>query len=402
MITNFINSLLNLTAMVKNFTVLLIAMGSFVFSHGQDSTKAAASSPAPVDSTKKTPPPVTITGSVDGYYRFSLPNPQSGNNNYTSFTNSKNSFELGMASIRADHSFGTVSATVDLGFGRRAEEFSYNDAGHPSLFAVKQAYLSWQASSKIKFTLGKWGTHIGYEVLDAYANRNYSMDYMFSYGPFFHTGLKADVTLSGTTAFMVGIANPTDFSTTTASTKVALAQFSTGTKDAKWKFFLNYQGYFGVNKDTVIAPGPYILFKSLNQFDLVINGTLSSKFGIGFNGTIQSVNSTTLNKTSSWEGAAVYLNFDPTSVFGLTLRGEYFSDKDGIKINPNDFATNAGETPGLNVFDLTLSAICKAGSNLTIIPEIRIDNGSKDFFTKSDGTTTKSTFSGLLAAVYHF
>ncbi|HXB43626.1 MAG TPA: outer membrane beta-barrel protein [Puia sp.] len=355
---------------------------------------------APADSTAKPAPPVTITGSVDGYYRFNFSNPKVGTNNYTSFTNSQSSFELGMASIRADHSFGKVSATLDLGFGRRAEEFSYNDAAHPTLFAVKQVYVSYQASSKIKFTMGKWGTHIGYEVLDAYSNRNYSMDYMFSYGPFFHSGLKADVTLSGTTAFMIGIANPTDFSTTTSSTKVLLAQFSTGTKDGKLKVFLNYQGYGGVSQDTVIAAG-YTLYKNLNQIDLVVNGTISSKFGVGFNYTQQFVNSSALDKSSNWGGLAGYLNFDPSSTFGLTLRGEYFFDQDGLKINPIDY-TNPKYTKGLNVFDLTLSGIFKIGSNLTIIPELRLDDGSKDFFSKSDGTTTKSTVSGLLAAVYHF
>ena len=357
---------------------------------------------APVaDSPAKTPPPITITGSVDAYYRFNFSDPKTGTNNYTSFTNSKNSFELGMASIRGDHSFGKVGATVDLGFGRRAEEFSYNDGAHPTLFAVKQLFVTYQASSQVKFTLGKWGTHIGYEVLDAFSNRNYSMDYMFSFGPFFHTGLKADITLNATTAFMIGVANPTDFSTTSASTKVLLAQFSTGSKDGKLKAFLNYQGYFGVGQDTVLVPG-YTLYKNLNQVDLVINGTLSSKFGIGFNGTVQSVNSSALGKTTSWWGSALYLNYDPTASFGLTLRGEYFGDKDGIKIKPIDYPINPNQTPGLNVFDLTLSGIVKLSSNLTIIPELRLDTGSKDYFEKSDGTTTKSTVSALLAAVYHF
>ena len=48
-------------------------------------------------------------------------------NNFTSFTNSQNSFELGMASVRLDHSIGKVSVVADLGFGKRAEDFSYND-----------------------------------------------------------------------------------------------------------------------------------------------------------------------------------------------------------------------------------------------------------------------------------
>ncbi|HEX4373550.1 MAG TPA: outer membrane beta-barrel protein, partial [Puia sp.] len=100
-------------------------------------------------------------------------------------------------------------------------------------------------------------------------------------------------------------------------------------------------------------------------------------------------------------GAAAYLNFDPTSTLGFTLRGEYFSDKDGVKINPVDLS-DPNQTPGLNVFDVTLSGICKVGSNLTIIPELRLDNGSKNFFYKSDGTFTKSTVSAILAAVYKF
>ena len=159
------------------------------------------------DSTKKST--TVISGSVDAYYRYNFNNPKSyPYNSLTSFTKSNNSFELGMASIRADHSFGKVSVTIDLGFGTRAEEFAYNDAN--TRFALKQAYLSYAASSAIKFTLGDWATHVGYELVDAYLNRNYSMSYMFTNGPFTHTGLKADISLGGKSALMLGISNPTE------------------------------------------------------------------------------------------------------------------------------------------------------------------------------------------------
>ena len=146
------------------------------------------------DSTKKGN--LALTGSVDAYYRYNFHNAKDSGrtNNYTSFTNSQNSFELGMASLKADYTIGKVEAVADLGFGRRAEEFSYNEQG--TLAAIKQAYVSYAPSDKVKFTMGKWFTHVGYEVPDAYLNRNYSMDYMFSYGPFFHTGLKADITVN--------------------------------------------------------------------------------------------------------------------------------------------------------------------------------------------------------------
>ncbi|MDQ2752378.1 MAG: porin, partial [Bacteroidota bacterium] len=174
---------------------LLFVFASFIsmtLLKAQDSTTKKADSVIEVAGVK-------ITGSVDVYYRYNFSNPKTGfTNNYTSFTNSQNSFELGMASLQASHSFGKATAFADLGFGRRAEEFNYPDGeksagkdGFLTLAAVKQLYVSYAISDKFKLTMGKWATHIGYELADAYLNRNYSMDYMFSYGPFSHTGVKA-------------------------------------------------------------------------------------------------------------------------------------------------------------------------------------------------------------------
>lgn len=336
---------------------------------------------AQTDSTKPVSPAPTITGSVDAYYRYNFENPKSGViNNLTSFTNSQNSFELGMASIRADHSFGKASGTIDLGFGRRAEEFSYGNQEHPTLFAVKQAYVSYAVTDKVKFTIGKWATHIGYELTDAYLNRNYSMDYMFSYGPFSHTGLKADIGLGKKSAFMVGVANTTDHVSDTVSRKYAIAQFSTGTSNDKVKAYLNYQGTYS---------GSF----NLTQFDLVVTAAVTSKLSIGYNGTVQTVKPDG-SSSSSWFGSAVYLTADPTTAFGITLRAEYFDNKKGV--------VGAGTAiDGTSVLDFTLSPNFRIG-NLTIIPELRLDNGKDAIFEKNDGTATKTTFTGLLAATYHF
>ncbi|HEX5151959.1 MAG TPA: outer membrane beta-barrel protein [Parafilimonas sp.] len=332
------------------------------------------------DSTKSPWP--TITGSIDAYYRYNFANakdPQTGDqitNNYTSFTNSQNDFELGMASFRLDHSLGKASATMDFGFGRRAEEFSYANTEYTSLFALKQVYLSYAITDKFKLTMGKWATHIGYELVDAYLNRNYSMDYMFSYGPFSHTGIKADIGLGKKSAIMVGVANTTDQTTAKSSRKFALAQFSTATADDKLKAYINYQGSYG---------GSY----GLTQFDLVLIGTISDKFNIGYNGTIQSVKPEKDN-SNSWWGSALYFNVDPTSNFGITLRGEYFDNKKGVVA-----------APASNIFDLTLSPNIKIG-NLTIIPELRFETAKDEIYFDHDGDPTKSTFTALLAATYHF
>jgi Putative beta-barrel porin-2, OmpL-like. bbp2 len=354
-------------------------------------TAMALSSVQAQDSTKS----LTISGSLDGYYRYNFAGKQ---NNYTSFTNSQSSFELGMASLRADATAmsGKVGATVDLGFGRRAEEFSYNDGndnvgsgsdknGFLTLAAIKQAYITYAPSSKVKFTAGKFATHVGYELVDAPLNRNYSMSYMFTNGPFFHTGLKADIT-AGPIGFMLGITNYTDQSTATTGAKNFIAQISGATKSGKLKVYLNYSGFGGSDKG--VNPSG---LKSLNQIDLVVLGTISSKFNVGYNGTVQSrkqiTGSTTAN--GSWIGNALYLNIDPTDKVGITLRSELISDSKTIYYGTK------------SIFANTLSVNCKVGP-LVIIPELRYESANSNYYTKSNGGGTKSTASVLVAAVYKF
>lgn len=331
-----------------------------------------------------------LTGSVDAYYRFNFGNPKSDAtdapalsdfspyNNYTSFTNSQNSFELGMASLKVEHSMGKVGVVADLGFGKRAEEFSYNDEN--TMLAIKQAYLTYAPSDHVKFTAGSWATHVGYELVDAYLNRNYSMSYMFSYGPFAHTGVKADFTL-GKSGIMIGVANPTDVKSASFQQKFGIAQYSYGGE--KVKAYLNYVGgnWGGMNKQ--------------KQIDLVVTVPVTDKFNFGVNGTLQSnklrdgITMKYADDASKWWGAALYLNVDPTSAFGLTLRGEYLDNKDG-------YLSLASK-----VFESTLSLNFKVGG-LTIIPELRLDSGKEEMFIKSDGSTQKGTVTGLVAAVYKF
>jgi hypothetical protein len=327
-------------------------------------------------------PSTTISGFADVYYRYDFS--QNPANNRTSFTNSHNSFELGMASLKLEHSFGKVSMVADLGFGKRAQEFSYNESG--VVAAIKQLYVSYQANEWLKLTAGSWATHVGYELVDAPANRNYSMSYMFSWGPFFHTGVKAEATL-GKSGFMLGVANPTDYkSAPLDSKKYLLAQYSYAFSDDVKAYF----NYVGGKRFTDSA--------KTNQFDLVMTAKLNDKFSLGLNGTVQTQKFQVDNKyegdAKSWWGSAVYLNFDPSAVFGLTLRSEYFSDKDQL-------VAMSLAPEGAAIFANTLSANFKVGG-LTLIPEFRYETSSKDVFYNKESSPKGSNASVLVAAVYKF
>ena len=345
-------------------------------------TVALFTHPVAQDSTA-TKPTFVISGYVDAYYRFNLSNPKKETesfNNFTSFTNSQNSFELGMASVKLEHSMGKVGAVVDLGFGKRAEEFSYADDA--TRFAIKQAYLTYSPAANLKLTAGSWATHVGYELVDPYLNRNYSMSYMFSYGPFAHTGLKADLAL-GKSGLMLGFANPTDLKSADFSRKFMIAQYSLSAIDDKVKLYVNYQG--GKPADGA----------KMNQYDLTVSAAVSEKFSLGYNGTVQSVKAKDANgkfgDASSWWGSALYFNVDPSTAFGLTLRSEYFSNKKAVV-----------GAPEAGIFANTLSANFRVGP-LTIIPELRLENASAPIYTKGDAVASKkSTSTALVAAVYKF
>lgn len=375
--------------MLRKFFMAAIAIMYFFASYSQETSLAAISNSTATSGTtsEKIPEPdktpaLLISGSADAYYRYDFAKTRT--NNFTSFTNSHNNFALGMASVKLQHSGKKVEMVADLGFGNRVAEFSYNDEG--IMAAIKQLYISYSPAEWIKFTAGSWATHVGYELLDPQLNRNYSMSYMFTNGPFSHTGLKADIT-KGNHGFMVGIANPTDYRIVpdgVINKKFLLAQYSLAVNDAV-HLYLNYVG--GKSPDTTKS----------KQFDVVLTSQLHEKFSIGYNGTIINVQQWDGKKNiegkNAW-GSALYLNFDPQKWFGLTLREEYFSDKNQLK-------TFSLANQGGSVFATTLSANLKV-DNFIFIPEFRIDNANTTLFNNKNGSPVKSASSFLLAAIYSF
>ena len=373
--------------MLQKFFATGIALSLFVAGFSQE-VSVNQNTPAKIDSIIAAPeeekkPALSITGGADVYYKYDFGKTRF--NNLTSFTNSHNTFELGMATVKLDYHTDKVGVVVDLGFGKRAQEFSYNDQG--ILAAIKQLYVTYSPAAWVKFTAGSFATHVGYELVDANLNRNYSMSYMFTNGPFFHTGVKADFT-AGKHGFMIGVANPTDFKYVPddqINKKALIAQYSVAVTD-NFKAYLNYAG----------SQSPLDSSKS-SQFDLVLTGKMSDKFNIGYNGTVNSMKFRDGNKytdAKSWWASALYLNLDPTSVFGLTLRGEYFSDKNAIKM----FSAYNG---GGSIFATTLSANIRI-QNFTIIPEFRLDSADENIFTNKSGDSKKSAGNFLVAAVFAF
>lgn len=334
---------------------------------------------ASVTFAQETPAPATtFAGSADMYYKYDFSNQQG--NSLSSFTGAHNSFELGMASIEASHKMGKASVFVDLGFGSRASEFTYNDAANT--FMIKQLNFTYEFSDNFKVIAGSFGTHIGYELLDAVDNKNYSMSYAFTNGPFFNTGVKAQYT-AGKFSIMAGVANPTDFKSaldagSTQKTFIGQLGYVGGTGSA----------YFNVTSGSVNP----VSSKNITQFDFVGSKKITDAFSLGVNGTYTIVaDDFDSSLDGEWFSLVGYASYAVKDNLTLAYRLEYFDDK-------NALSTSA---IGGNVFGNTLSLNYKSG-NLTFIPEIRIDNSSVNSFSNSDALPTGSNAYVLLATTYSF
>jgi hypothetical protein len=318
---------------------------------------------------------IAFSGHTDAYWGTVLNSSKKYATNYTSFTNSIQQLQLGMVSGKLDFTKGDFFAAIDLGFGKRAKEFSYNDEGIAS--NLKQAYIAYNVSERLKVSAGKWATHIGYELLDAPLNRNYSMSYGFSYGPFFHTGLKADIAINSTSGFMIGWANPTDNLNAVGPYKVLIGQYNAKLFKGKTSLYLNYQG------------GKTGITSNYNQWDLVLINALNDQLAINFDGTI--FMSKTEDKKNNWKSNACYINYDPIKKIGLSYRAEFFYDK--YALTAGAFATN--------IFTNTLSLNYKS-NKFILIPELRFENAKAPIYVNKLGDPTNKSASFILAAMYTF
>ncbi|WP_299130314.1 porin [uncultured Winogradskyella sp.] len=318
-----------------------------------------------------------FSGSIDAYYRANLtaPNDENAIAPGSSFANLPG-FALGMANLVASYEGEKVGFVADLVFGPRGTDAIFNSpmVGPTSSTIstgniVNQLYAYWNVSESVTLTLGNFNTFLGYEVISPVANFNYSTSYLFSYGPFSHTGLKADFALSDDLSLMLGVFNDTD-----------LTEFNP-TGDYAAGAQLGYKDQF---LNVLYDP-------SFFEIDFTGGFDLSDDFFLGINAAYLSLE----DDAGGFVGAALYPQYTVSDTFALGLRGEYFAE-DG------NFGAIGSGVDDSSVFAATLTGSFTIEDSLIIKPEIRLDSASDDAFIDNDLAATKSLGSFLLAAVYKF
>ncbi|MDX1327672.1 MAG: outer membrane beta-barrel protein [Arenibacter sp.] len=318
----------------------------------------------------------SLSGSVDAYYRVNL----NGDNGFNTTSNLPHAapgssfanlpgFSLGMANVIATYEGQKVGFVGDLVFGPRGTDaiFAsplYSATGN----IVNQLYVYWKVHESVKLTFGNFNTFLGYEVISPTGNYQYSTSYLFSYGPFSHTGLKVDFALSSDFTLMLAVMNPTDATELNPTGKYAFGAQ------------LGYKGQF---LNVLTDDGAFEIdftggFNLTEEFYLGVNAAVFEKDDLGF------------------AGVALYPQYTIDEQFSLGLRGEYFAER-------GNYGAIGTETADSDVLAMTLTANVKLG-NLTLIPELRLDSSSEASFNflDEDLLPQKSLSSFVLAAVYAF
>lgn len=302
----------------------------------------------------------TLSGSVDTYFRGNI----SGGNFDTapgsSFANLPG-FSLGMINLVAAYEGEKVGFVADMVYGPRGADAVFGSpAGSAQI--VNQLYAYWNVSEKVKLTIGNFNTFLGYEVISPSANFNYSTSYLFSYGPFSHTGIKADFDLGGDTSLMLAVMNPTD-----------ATEFNPNGSYA----FGAQLGFSGQYINFLYDQGAY-------EIDFTGGFDVSETFFLGVNAAYYSG-----DDAPGFYGAALYPQIATSDSFKIGLRTEYF-------VEDGNFGAIGTGVADSSVFATTLTGNYSIGS-LTIIPELRLDSASEAAFVGD-----KSLSSFALAAVYSF
>lgn len=352
--------------------------------------------------------PFTFSGSVDTYFRQNIgssnraSDPSAPN---TSFANDPG-FALGMFNLIAGYEGEKVGFVADLVFGPRGEDAVFLSDGNSSI--VNQLYVYYKATDKLKFTFGNFNTFLGYEVISPTGNFNYSTSYMFSYGPFSHTGLKADYAVTDAFSVMLAVMNPTDYTEFNPDASYTYGAQLGYTKDS-WKAYLNFligdqDGLLDPDADTVGDTSAGETF----QVDLTAGWDVTANWYLGLNATYNTTDSGQVfnpagiteidGPSTDFYGTALYAQYKVTEAFKLGVRGEYFKEFNG-GVDAIGAYDDGGEA---DVYEVTLSGNYTIGG-LTIIPEFRVDTASEDVFINADRSGLKPNLgSFVLAAVYKF
>src|SRR3954465_15123381 len=200
-------------------STVMLALSVAVDAGGQASNAdSSASGTAVVAAVPKWFDLIAVNAFVSSAYQYNGNRPASGTNSYRVFDFNDNSFNLDVAELVgqiAPSKPNDAGFRIALAGGNSVPQVAKAQDQSVAQFDLQQVFASYIAplGNGIRFDVGKYVTHLGYEVIEGYDgyNDNYSRSTLFGYAiPFTHTGVKASYAVSRKVAAMIEVVNGWD------------------------------------------------------------------------------------------------------------------------------------------------------------------------------------------------
>ncbi len=352
-----------------------------------DSGKSTGDSTASVTTTAAALPKwfdeLAVNAFVSTAYQYNSNRPTTGATSYRVFDFSDNSFNLDVAELVvqiAASKPNDAGFRVDFAAGNSIPQITKTQDQNAAQFDLQQAFASYIAplGSGLRFDVGKFVTHMGYELIEGYDgyNDNYSRSILFGYAiPFTHTGIKASYAFSSKVAAMVEVVNGWDLLRDNNRSKSVGAQLSL-TPIAPLSILLNWIGGPELGNDN---------HTNRNVFDLVAILKPAKTLTLGINGDYGRENGTSAvnpGSDATWKGIAGYATLAVTDKFSVALRGETFHDVDGVRLGTGTNAT---------LSEATFTPAYKFTNHVLLRGEVRYDNANQPILTKRATFADKQT-----------
>jgi hypothetical protein len=332
---------------------------------------------APSDSSA----PVVIGGFVDTYFSYNLNRPSSHKNELTNFDLYENQIALAAAEVDVSKAPSPVGFRVEIAAGVTPNMIHGDLNETTQLF--QQAYLTAviPVGSGLTVDVGKFFTHMGFEVVKAKDNFNYSRSYLFAWPiPYYHTGIRATYplleNLTVTAHLSNGWNNVIANSGKTFGTSIAYTPVSSLSLIANW------------------LGGPEQADSVGNEFRHVVEGIISLQATENLTVAADLVYGTEKlpGVTALWKGGAAYARYAITGSSALSLRGEIYSD-------PSGFTTGVVQ----DLKEITVTYEQRIAGNFILRAEYRHDKSTASSFDDDGGDGTKDSQNRLgLACIVTF
>ncbi len=259
---------------------------------------------------------ITESGYVAASYYDS-----SGYNTDHEFDTSHDTFQLDQAGLQLAYQpksgFGGV---VDVIAGEDAKIVNAAESGSTSssdAFDILQGFAQYVAGN-LTLQAGKFTTLAGAEGVAPTGNTNFSRSLLYFAEPMTHTGVRATYALTGTVSLIVGVNNGWNY------TKV-----NYGSKTAELGIALSPNKYFSLTAQSYIGKDPIDLAnRTLVDTVATLNATSALSFVLSYDWGNQDASAVTAG--GGWDGLAAYVNYQLSSQWRVSLRGEYLDDKNGF------------------------------------------------------------------------